>query len=79
MRHLQQVNPDTVILLVGIIPLAEVYSPDEEGQFQWPNKFSESIAQINEALQAIAAQHNLVHYLDCGEDMLTRGQVGYPS
>lgn len=76
MRHLQQVNPDTVILLVGIIPLAEVYTPDEQGHFQWPNKYSASIAQINGALQAIAAQHNLVHYVDCGEDMLTGGQVG---
>ena len=75
MTHLQQVNPDTVILLVGILPLAEQYTPDEEGRFLWPNQYSASITQINDALQAFASQHSLVHYVKCEAAMLVDGQV----
>ena len=71
-------NPDTTIILIGVIPLGEEYSPDEDGLFRWPNKYSDAIAQINEALQSFAADQSLLHYADCGDDMLIDGQVSSP-
>ena len=73
--HLQHVNPDSNVLLVGILPFAAESDPGPDGMFPWPNIFSSGMAHVNEALEDFASQHNLVHYIDCADDMLLGDQV----
>ncbi len=73
--HLQHVNPDSEVLLVGILPCAAETSPGPEGLFAWPNGLSAGISKVNEALEDFASQHHLVHYVDCADEMLLQGQV----
>ena len=79
MSHLQQQNPDTVVLLVGILPVAVETSPDDQGIFEWPNLFSPAIGHVNQALETFASEHSLVHYIDCADDMLINGEVRFPA
>lgn len=73
--HLQHVNPDSEVLMVGILPCAAETSPGPEGLFAWPNGLSAGISQVNAALEGFASQHHLVHYVDCTDEMLLQGQV----
>lgn len=73
--HLQHVNPDSNVLLVGILPCAAESAPGPDGTFPWPNSLSTGIAHVNKALEEFASQHNLVHYIDCADDMLVGDQV----
>lgn len=73
--HLQHVNPDSNVLLVGILPCAAESTPGPDGTYPWPNGLSPGIAHVNKALEEFALQHNLVHYVDCADDMLIGDQV----
>lgn len=73
--HLQHVNPDSEVLLVGILPCAAETSPGPEGLFAWPNGLSAGISRVNKALEGFASQQHLVHYVDCTDEMLLQGQV----
>ncbi|KAL0031376.1 hypothetical protein WJX79_007386 [Trebouxia sp. C0005] len=73
--HLQHVNPDSEVLMVGILPCAAETSPGPEGLFAWPNGLSAGISQVNAALEGFASQHHLVHYVDCTDEMLLQGQI----
>jgi len=77
--HLQHANPDSTVLMVGILPCAAETSPSPEGLFAWPNGLSAGISRVNEALKGFASQHNLVHYVDCTDEMLVQGQVRHPA
>lgn len=75
--HLQHANPDSTVLMVGILPCAAETSPDPGGLFAWPNGLSAGIGRVNAALEGFASQHKSVHYVDCTDEMLVQGQVRY--
>ena len=77
--HLQHANPDSTVLMVGILPCAAETSPDPGGLFAWPNGLSAGIRRVNTALEGFASQHSLVHYVDCTDEMLVQGQVRHPA
>ncbi|KAL0026217.1 hypothetical protein WJX77_002931 [Trebouxia sp. C0004] len=73
--HLQHANPDSTVLMVGILPCAAETSPGPEGLFAWPNGLTAGISRVNAALEDFASQHHLVHYVDCTDEMLLQGQI----
>ncbi|KAL0049041.1 hypothetical protein WJX82_004927 [Trebouxia sp. C0006] len=73
--HLQHANPDSTVLMVGILPCAAETSPDPGGLFAWPNGLSAGIRRVNTALEGFASQHSSVHYVDCTDEMLVQGQI----
>lgn len=77
--HLQHANPDSTVLLVGILPCAAETSPGPGGLFAWPNGLTAGISRVNAALEGFASQHKSVHYVGCTDEMLVQGQVRYPA
>lgn len=73
--HLQHANPDSTVLMVGILPCAAETSPGPKGLFAWPNGLSAGISRVNTALEGFASQHHFVQYVDCTDEMLLQGQV----
>ena len=65
-------NPSTTSLLVGVLPRGD--EPDGD-VFPQPNKYSQSIKEVNAKLQQYASTHHQVVYVECEEELLTDGQV----
>lgn len=72
-EHLLLVNPNTPVLLLAILAMADVQEPDESGVFPWPNKFTPATNALNEAFELMASRHDGLHYADCHEALLSRG------
>ena len=72
--YLQQLNPDTQIVLMAILPWGLV---DVQGVYVWPNEYTPGIGIVNELIQAFAANKTNVHYVDCGHVLYPTGQVGH--
>ncbi len=70
--YLQQVNPHTTIILMGILPWGLV---DQGGTYVWPNEYTQGILTVNSLIQELAAGLSNVHYIDCGHQLFPTGQV----
>ncbi len=72
MTYLQQVNPNTTIVLMGILPWGLV---DQGGTYLWPNEYTQGILTVNSLIQDFATGLSNVHYIDCGHQLFPTGQV----
>ncbi|KAL0045781.1 hypothetical protein WJX82_004200 [Trebouxia sp. C0006] len=70
--YLQQVNPHTTIILMGILPWGLV---DQGGTYVWPNEYTQGILTVNSLIQELAAGLSNVHYIDCGHQLFPTGQL----
>lgn len=70
--YLQQVNPSTTVVLMGILPWGLV---DQNGIYVWPNEYTQGIATVNSLIQVFAAGQSNVHYVDCKHQLFPTGQV----
>ena len=57
---------------MAILPRADGEAV-QGGIYQWPNKYSNGIAQVNAGLKAIIKGN--MHYLDCTKQLLPDGKV----
>ena len=57
---------------MAILPRADGESV-QSGVYQWPNKYSNGIAQVNTGLKALVK--GKVHFLDCTQQLLPDGKV----
>lgn len=76
-QHLHQVNPDTPILLLGMVAMADQEEPNAEGVFPWPNKFTAATEMLNEQLDQVAIRLDDVHYHDCHHVLLADRGVSF--
>ena len=70
--YLQQVNPNTTIILLGILPWGLV---DQGGTYVWPNEYTQGISTVNSLIQQLATGLSNVYYSDCGRQLFPTGQV----
>ncbi len=70
--YVQQVNPNTTIVVMGILPWGLV---DQGGTYIWPNEYTQGILTVNSLIQEFAAGLSNVHYIDCGLQLFPTGQV----
>lgn len=73
MQYLQQNNPKTEMILMAILPRANL--EPSTGVFQWPNKFTKAIESVNSGLAAFAAKQAKMHYIDCAKHLVPDGKV----
>ena len=73
MQYLQQSNPNTEMILMAILPRANL--EPSTGVFQWPNKFTKAIESVNSGLAAYASTQAKVHHLDCAKHLVPDGKV----
>ena len=70
--YLQALNPDTHIVLMGLLPWGLV---QRAGVYDWPNLYTEGISIVNTNIEAFAVGQRNVHYVDCGSMLYPDGQV----
>ncbi|KAL3146914.1 platelet-activating factor acetyltransferase activity protein [Trebouxia sp. C0009 RCD-2024] len=70
--YLQGLNPDTHIILMGLLPWGLV---NQAGVYDWPNLYTEGISIVNSAIESFAVGQRTVHYIDCGHVLYPDGQV----
>lgn len=75
MQYLQQNNPNTEMILMAILPRANLEPSTEV--FQWPNKFTKAIESVNSGLAAYASTQPKMHYLDCAQHLVPDGKVSF--
>ena len=73
MRYLQQNNPSTEMILMAILPRANL--DPSTGVFQWPNEFTKAIESVNSGLAAYALEQAKMHYIDCAQHLVPDGKV----
>ena len=71
---LKDKNPDTVVILVGLLPRGNSKSGS---MYPQPNKYTQSIKNINAELQRYSDKQDQVVYVDCRKQLLKDGQVSY--
>ena len=74
--YLRRVNPQTFIVLMGILPWGLI---NEGGVYVWPNQYTKAIGMVNSLTQthAQAAADPLVQYIDCSHDLFPTGQASF--
>lgn len=74
-RLLKDNNPTTVVILVGVLPRGD----NKVGSiYPTPNKYTQSIKDLNARLYQYAAEESFVVFVDCTEQMLLNGTVRTP-
>lgn len=73
MQYLQQNNPNSEMILMAILPRANL--EPSSGVFQWPNKFTKAIESVNSGLAAFASKQAKMHYIDCAQHLVPDGKV----
>jgi hypothetical protein len=66
--------PETELLMLAILPRGSATDPTT--QYTWPGIYTPAILDVNDWLSKTAHDQDKVHYLDCGEKLLTDGTVG---
>ena len=69
---LKQNNPNTIIILVGVLPRGDSKSGNTYSE---PNKYTQSIKNVNGELQKYADKQDQVVFVDCKEQLLIDGQA----
>lgn len=69
---LKQKNPHTRIILVGVLPRGDSRSGNTYPQ---PNKYTQSIENVNGELQKYADKQDQIVFVDCKEQLLIDGQA----
>lgn len=72
--YLRMVNPQTFIVLMGILPWGLI---NEGGVYLWPNQYTKAIGLVNSLTQNFTqtAADPLVQYIDCGHQLFPTGQA----
>ncbi|KAL3157199.1 platelet-activating factor acetyltransferase activity protein [Trebouxia sp. C0009 RCD-2024] len=71
-RLLKDNNPRTVVILVGVLPRGD----NKVGSiYPTPNKYTQSIKDLNARLYQYAAEEPFVVFVDCTEQMLLNGTI----
>ena len=73
MQYLRQHNSDTELILMAILPRADLEA--DTGAFQWPNKYTKAMDSVNSGLKAYAEGQTKMHYLDCTKQLVPDGTV----
>ena len=72
MTLLKQKNPETTIILMGLMPRGD---SEQDGIYMQPNKYSQASNDVNAGLHTFASGLSQVQYVDCGPQLLPDGKV----
>lgn len=65
--YMRRNAPNMHVLIMGILPRG-AWTLDYK--WQWPNRMTAAINAVNTASQALTIEDNMIHYVDCGADMI---------